>query len=259
MVTPDQVEYYREHGYLVVEHVFTREECEELNQYAYEVASGTIPLTPGNGIWMEQAAVDKGLVKGNSPEYLFKIGHQMHMNDPVFQKYAVHPRLVEVLEQVVGPDVKCVQSMYLDKPPNVGVGQPYHQDSWYLKADPDTLLAVWVACDDADPDNGCLYVIPGSHRDPIFPHERPVNPEQQRVYVEVHNARSRPEQMVPLKTGSAVFFAGHVLHRSGNNYTSRRRRAYVLHYADAQSRWLNNLTAKNPFLLVCGREYEGGL
>lgn len=259
MVTPEQVQHYREHGYLVVNDILTAEESAELNQYAYDVVAGKIPLPPGNGIWMEQAAVDKGLVKGNTPEYLFKIGHQMHMKDSIFQKYAIHPKLVEVLEHLVGPDIKCVQSMYLDKPPGLGVGQPYHQDSWYLKTAPDTLMAAWIACDDADQENGCLSVIPDSHRDPIFPHEQPVDPEKRKVYVEVHNARSRPEQMVPLKTGSAVFFAGHVLHRSGNNHTNRRRRSYVLHYADAKSRWLNDPHAKNPFHPVRGREYPGCL
>jgi phytanoyl-CoA hydroxylase len=64
---------------------------------------------------------------------------------------------------------------------------------------------------------------------------------------------------VPLKRGSGVFFPGRMLHRSGNNHTGRRRRAYVLHYGDAHSRWLSDPKAKNPFLLVCGREYPRGL
>jgi phytanoyl-CoA hydroxylase len=71
--------------------------------------------------------------------------------------------------------------------------------------------------------------------------------------------QTRPEVAVPLRRGSAVFFPGRLLHRSGNDLTERRRRAYVLHYADARSRWLNDPAAKNPFLLVTGREYLGAL
>ena len=177
----------------------------------------------------------------------------------VFNKYTVHRKMVSVLQQLIGSDVKCIQSIFLDKPPGLGVGQPYHQDSYYLKTDPETLLAAWIACDDADPENGGLFVVPGSHHDPVQPHEEPVDPTQRNVYVEVRSARSRREQAVPLKAGSAVFFPGHMLHRSGHNRTDRRRRAFALHYANAKSRWLNDPTALKPFLSVCGREYPGCL
>jgi hypothetical protein len=50
-----------------------------------------------------------------------------------------------------------------------------------------------------------------------------------------------------------------MLHRSGNNLTQRRRRAYVLHYADGRSRWLRKDDSNHPFLLVCGRAHPGGL
>lgn len=259
MITPEQAKHYREQGYLIVEDVFTEGECAELRRYAAQVVRGDIPLEEGNRVWMEPDALEQGLTEGHDPEYLFKIGHQMHMSNPVFQKYAVHPNLKAILSHLVGPDVKCVQSMYLDKTPELGVGQPYHQDAWYLKTDPDTLMAVWIACDDAMVENGCLFVVPGSQNDPIYPHEKPIDPAQGRLYVEVHSARKRNEQMVSLKTGSAAFFSGHVLHRSGNNVTERHRRAYVLHYADARSRWLDDPKAANSFLLVLGQEYPGCL
>jgi len=259
VTTDERLLQYRRQGFMVIEDLLTAAECDELNGYAADVVRGKIALTGKNAIWMEPDAVEQGFSKGQTPEYLFKIGHQMHMDDSVFQKYAVHPALVGILKKIVGPDVKCVQSMFLDKPPHLGVGQPYHQDSWYLKTDPDTLMAVWIACDDADRENGCLHVIPGSQNDPIFPHEKPVDHRQQKIYIEVHSARTRPERSVPLQKGSAVLFTGHMLHRSGHNTTDRHRRAYVLHYANAHSRWLNDPSLKNPFLRVCGREYKGRL
>jgi phytanoyl-CoA hydroxylase len=188
-----------------------------------------------------------------------KIGRHMHQHDEVFRRFAVHPRLVAVLQALLGPDVKCVQSMFLDKLKGLGVGQPYHQDSHYLKTDPDTLTALWIALDDAQVENGCLHVVPGSQNDPIHPHETPIDPAQRKVYIEVHSARTRPEVALPLPRGSGVFFPGRLLHRSGNNQTQRRRRAYVLHYADARSRWLRKDDPNHPFLLVCGREYPEGL
>jgi phytanoyl-CoA hydroxylase len=261
VIASNQIQRFREAGYLIVNDLLTAEECAELNEHAWLTVEGKVPLGNGDGVWMEQAAIDKGLITEDEkkPEYLSKIGHRMHMTEGVFNKYTVHRKMVSVLQQLIGSDVKCVQSMFLDKPPGLGVGQPYHQDSHYLKTDPDTLLAAWIACDDADPENGGLFVVPGSHHDPVQPHEEPVDPAQRDVYVEVRSARSRREQAVPLKAGSAVFFPGHMLHRSGHNRTDRRRRAFALHYANAKSRWLNEPTALYPFLSVCGREYPGCL
>jgi phytanoyl-CoA hydroxylase len=257
----DYYKQYQEQGFLIVENLFTPEECDELNQRAADVVLGKIKLAEGSEIYMEPDALKLGLVTVEQPDpaYLFKLGHQMHVSDPVFRYYAMHDRILDILTHLTGPDLKCVQSMFIDKPKKLGVGQPYHQDSHYLKTDPDTLIAVWIACDDVDVANGGLHVVPGSQHDPIHPHEKPIN-EEQSYYHEVHSARERTEAACNLKKGSAVFFTGRTLHRSGNNETSdRQRRAYVLHYANARSLWLSNPSARNPHLLVRGRQYPGCL
>ena len=69
---------------------------------------GGIPLEEGNRVWMEPDALKQGLTEGDDPEYLFKIGHHMHMSNPVFQKFTAHPNLKTILSHLVGPDVKCV-------------------------------------------------------------------------------------------------------------------------------------------------------
>ncbi len=257
MLSENQVRHYREHGYVVVENLIAPADCRRLIEHARDVAEGRAS-TRGE-VTIEQEAVEQGIVtEANRFDNLFKIGHQMHHVPGPFHDYAVHPPIVEILTRLIGPDVKCVQSMFIDKPPEVGTGQPYHQDAWYLKTQPDTLMALWLACEDADAENGCLAVIPDSHTEPIHPVEEPVEPMQAKIYrITSVGARERPEAVLPLKAGSGVFFTGHVLHRSGHNRSDRHRRAYVLHYTDARSQWLNDPTAKNPHLLVAGREYPG--
>ena len=126
--------------------------------------------------------------------------------------------------------------------------------------EPDTLMALWIALEDTDRENGCLAVVPGSHTDPIHPVETPEEAMQAKIYrITAVGAKQRTEVQVPLKAGSGVFFTGHVLHRSGHNRSARHRRAYVLHYADARSKWLNDPKAVHPHLLVAGQEYPGGL
>jgi phytanoyl-CoA hydroxylase len=251
MLSATQIEQYRAEGFTIVENLFTAADCDAIIHSAYAIMASA-DGSP-EGVWLEPDAIERGLVReDNKQDYLFKIGHTMHLTDTVMRRYAGDNRIVEILGQLVGPDIMCIQSMFIDKPPNLGVGQPYHQDAHFLVTKPDTLMAIWIACDDVDEENGCLHVVPGSQNDPIHPHEKPLDPAQ-KIYEEVHSARLRREIAVPLKKGSAVFFGGHVLHRSGNNFTERRRRAYVLHYADAKSRWVDGNDACSwETLLVCG-------
>ncbi|MSR82621.1 MAG: hypothetical protein EXS58_06805 [Candidatus Latescibacteria bacterium] len=124
---------YRSQGYLVVEDLFGPADCEALNRHAEAVVMEQVPMPERCAVWLEPDAEAQGLVRPeNRYQYLFKIGHQMQMSDALFQRYAMHPALVELLEGLVGPDIKCVQSMFIDKPAGLGVGQPYHQDAWYL-------------------------------------------------------------------------------------------------------------------------------
>jgi phytanoyl-CoA hydroxylase len=252
-----QAQQYRDCGYVVVEDLIGPADCHRLIEHARDVVEGRAK-TRGE-VWIEEEALARGVdTDANRFDNLFKIGHQMHHTPGPFQQYATLPALVGMLTQLIGPDVKCIQSMFIDKPPGVGTGQPYHQDAWYLKTQPDTLMALWLALEDADADNGCLAVVPGSHTDPIHPVEEPDDPMQAKIFrITAVGAKERNEVQVPLKAGSGVFFTGHVLHRSGHNRSARHRRAYVLHYADACSRWLNDPKAKNPHLLVAGREYPG--
>ncbi|AZN39642.1 phytanoyl-CoA dioxygenase family protein [Paenibacillus albus] len=259
-VTAEELKHYREQGFLIVHQLYTPEECDQIIARAEGMVDGTVPMYRGNALYMEPEAVLQGLVSDEKPnaEYLFKIGHEMHLSDPVFRYYAMHDKIADVLNAIIGPDIKCIQSMYIDKPRNLGIGQPYHQDSHYLKTVPDTVIGVWIACDDVDVANGCLHVIPGSQNSQIYPHDAPVDIMQRKYFQEVHAARTMREVPCILPKGSAVFFPGTLLHRSGNNVTEdRQRRAYVVHYADAQSKPGRAPAVPNPHLLVRGRQYPG--
>jgi phytanoyl-CoA hydroxylase len=101
-ISPADLDQYRTQGYLVVEDLFTPEECQELSERARDVVEGRIPLQGQDRVWMEHAAEEQGLVTAsNRWEYLFKIGHHMHQHDPVFRAFAVHPRLVAVLQALL--------------------------------------------------------------------------------------------------------------------------------------------------------------
>jgi len=109
---------------------------------------------------------------------------------------------------------------------------PWHQDNGYAGAlDPAFNLTVWVALDDVDEANGCVWVMPGSHRDGVLPHRaQTADNWYLDTPVEGDGVPAR------LKAGEAVAFTGLTLHRSLANRSQRPRRGFFMGYADARTR-----------------------
>ena len=164
--------------------------------------------------------------------------HYPHKVSQTMFDFLRHPALVEVLQSIIGPNVKCMQSMLFVKGPG-GRGQAWHQDEFFVPTRDRSLCGIWVALDDTDRQNGCLWVIPGSHKSgvlwPMGPNEDPrISGPSQSAY----NHPFREEEAVPveMKAGSVVFFNGYLLHRSLDNVTTDRfRRALVIHTMSAES------------------------
>ncbi len=139
-----------------------------------------------------------------------------------FAELAQH-RLIVDLARLVYPDPELVLSVLWFKPPRIGSAKPPHQDAAYLPADRRDQLSVWIALDDATPDNGCLQMLPGSHRRGLLPHigREPQLPDLGEL---------RPV-LVPLAAGDAVVFTALTAHASGINHTDRPRRAVLFRFA----------------------------
>jgi hypothetical protein len=154
---------------------------------------------------------------------------QPHEFEPVAREFLLDARLRAVLEVLFGEEVLAAQSMFYFKPPGAR-GQALHQDNFYLRVEPGTCVAAWVACEPIDRDNGGLEVVPGTHRMDLFCPE--LADEQlsfAREYV------PPPPGLVPvpvdLAPGDVLFFNGSLVHGSGPNRTADRfRRSFIGHY-----------------------------
>jgi ectoine hydroxylase-related dioxygenase (phytanoyl-CoA dioxygenase family) len=179
----------------------------------------------------------------------------LHRKLEIHERYMLHPGIVDVVAALVGPDVLALQTMLLVKGPG-SPGQGYHQDSYHIITQPDTLIGAWVALDRADTENGCLWVTAGSQNEPIYPDVdeeaghggdhlladiAPVagadDPDESRngltPVAAKYPGREHPAVLDP---GDAVFFSGHLLHRSHANRSAHRfRRSFVAHYCNARS------------------------
>ena len=163
--------------------------------------------------------------------------HFPHKASDMMRDLLSHPKIVPILQEIIGPDVKCMQSMLFVK--NAGKpGQAWHQDEFYIPTRNHSLTGVWIALDDATIENGCLWMHPGSHREEIiWPVKAHGDPRFDSA-AEAYDFSYEREGGVPVevKAGSVVFFDGYVLHRSLNNaQSSGFRRAIVNHYMSARS------------------------
>ncbi len=234
ILSEEQVQFYLEQGYLVVPNLVTPEEIEELREDAIAIARGKYPCPS-----IQPAPEDL-----SDEEVLQNILciHQPHYISPVMEKYVRHPKICGVLSQIVGAhlpywdgSVKCMQSMLFVKPPGFQ-GQAWHQDEIYIPTRDRSLTGAWIAMDDATIENGCLWVIPGSHRmGYLYPQRPHNNPEEFDFAQESYGFDDSGEIPVEVQTGSVVFFNGYLLHRSKKNRSQIYRRALVNHYCNAWS------------------------
>jgi phytanoyl-CoA hydroxylase len=166
--------------------------------------------------------------------------HFPHKVSALMRGMLAHPPIVEVLTQLIGPDVKAMQSMLFVK--HAGQpGQAWHQDETFIPTADASLVGAWIALDDATIDNGCLWVQPGSHAPRRLWPSRACDDARFDGSPESHawdNARWPPEggQPVEVAAGSVVFFDGFLLHRSlPNTRASGYRRALVVHCMSARA------------------------
>ena len=261
ILDPQQRRSYDENGYLLVRDFFQPAELARWSERFVAIVEGEVETADGMLV-MRDVMVAKGVVEpANAMEATAKI--QDFHNDPVlFESYVKHPKLLAWVAEFVGPDVKTIHNMLINKPPNVDGRHPLHQDLLYFPFRPaDGIVATWAALEPCTRENGCLVVVPGSHRGELYPHENPDWEHLNRAYFGAAGVGASEERVhLEMDPGDLVFFHPILLHGSGRNRTSGFRRAISAHYASAECKFLpgaEGVGEVRPYLLVHGREHEG--
>ena len=236
---------YHDQGFVTLEGVLSPEELLALQQRMSDVASGDAEF-PLELIEFEPGA-------DRVPRKINRCAE----NDDIFMTHAMNPRILDVVEQLIGPDIKLYSSQCFMKPPG-GVEKPWHQDSAYFTIAPRALVTCWTALDAVTIDNGCLWVIPGSHKGELYDHRQPWQVGD-RVDMQVPEGdfNNRQEASIVMPAGSCSFHHSMLLHRSGANQTDQPRRGLAVHYVASRSRWTDPAQPQPEFQLLRGREYEG--
>ena len=229
-VTQEDVEFYHENGYLVIPDALTPDEVETFHEETAAISRGD------RG---EVGSLPDSLPNDTDNDIINRILciHHVHRTSPLMYDALAHPVMVDALTSVIGPNVKCMQSMLFIKSPGKP-GQAWHQDEIYIPTRDRSLTGGWFALDDATVENGCLWVIPGSHKRGIL---WPQRVQQDNRFDCAHETFRFPytdEDAIPVevKTGALVLFNGYLLHRSfPNQADSGFRRVLVNHYMSAES------------------------
>jgi ectoine hydroxylase-related dioxygenase (phytanoyl-CoA dioxygenase family) len=149
--------------------------------------------------------------------------------------FAVDARCGTIVADLLGSDVDVFQSMFILKNPGAW-GQPWHQDSYYFNFDHQPQVGLWLAISEATLDNGCLSVLPGSHKLPVQVHRPDKRPGANHGYLEIEGIDEAPAVPVTMQPGDLLVFHSYLLHKSVDNVSGGRRAAMVYHYGRAGTR-----------------------
>jgi ectoine hydroxylase-related dioxygenase (phytanoyl-CoA dioxygenase family) len=156
----------------------------------------------------------------------------MHLASQELTAVASDRRWADIVLPLLGDgDVRLYWEQAVAKPPRARTELPWHQDNGYTPLVPEAYLTCWLALDDADLDNGCLWVIPGSHRTGTVRHCNGDGP-----FRVGHAGPATDGRPVPVPRGSVLAFSSLLMHRSGPNVTDRRRLAWIIQYCGADTR-----------------------
>jgi phytanoyl-CoA hydroxylase len=274
MLTEDQVDHYLSKGYLVLENAIAKEDIAKLKAAALQIVDNfdidsnrTVFKTSDRDsgrddyffnsaedihCFLEEDALD---ASGNllKPAHLAinKIGHAMHDLNPAFESFCRLPIFGQLLRDIGYQAPLLWQTMYIFKQPHIGGEVRWHQDGSYLISDPASVMGIWIAIEDANRDNGCLWVQPGGHRSKLR--------EIYQVDWEKRNGVLSEQDQTPWPTsddaiavevplGSAVIFHDHMPHYSSQNLSEYSRHAFTLHVAEKSSHWLEENWLQRPTL-----------
>jgi ectoine hydroxylase-related dioxygenase (phytanoyl-CoA dioxygenase family) len=244
-LTTTQLQQFDEQGYLVIPQLLAPDEVKFLIDTFMEMHSqGPVPHF-FNPKTQEEA-------NGDPLKMYPRMMHPHRYND-VARRYLLDARLANILEDLFREEPLAAQSMLYFKPAGAR-GQALHQDNFYLRVEPGTCIAAWIALDAADRENGGLEVVPGTHKMEIFcPEESDRSQSFTRDYVPVPPGLEAAP--VDMQSGDVLFFNGQLVHGSHPNRTSERfRRSFICHYigrsSERMSLWYR------PILTMNGEEVE---
>lgn len=216
---------YRRDGFYVARKLFGESDVTAIRDRFDEIGNG--PAIPGYWVPDKTDGVADPLQR--YPRVMMP-----HRFDALSKRYLLDRRIHDILAELLDDEPVAAQSMFYFKPPGAR-GQAMHQDNFYLKVKPATCIAAWVAIDFARPENGGMYVVPGTHDMEIVCPEEADSMESWTTHL-VRTPKGKKAVPAEMEPGDCLFFNGSVIHGSGpNRHPTSWRRSFICHYIPAGS------------------------
>ena len=158
-----------------------------------------------------------------------------HLQHPIFRMLIHDTRLLDMVEGLIGPDIRLVHYQGLYKPPRTGGIIGWHQDNRYFEVEGERTVSVWLALDDATVENGCMWYLPGGHyrmRD----HRQLWDTDHKKgFYFAIDEVDETLAAPAPVPAGGFAIHHCLIPHKSLRNRTDRPRRGLAMHFMDAKA------------------------
>jgi phytanoyl-CoA hydroxylase len=166
-----------------------------------------------------------------------RLGHTLMTHDPFWVRLISDDRLLDIAELFVGPNIALFASHYLSKPPVEGMPVLWHQDGSYWPLEPMEVVTLWLAVDDSLPENGCMRVIPGTHRLELHALQRRTDVDNV-LSSQIDPALVDESKAVDLvlKAGDVSVHHPNIIHGSNANTSAQRRCGLTIRYIPTSTR-----------------------
>ncbi|KAH0668742.1 hypothetical protein KY289_023235 [Solanum tuberosum] len=253
-LSSEQLQFFDSNGYLVLESFASQEEIQSMRKRMeqlldeFDCSSDASVFSTKNQqettndhffesaekisfFWEEKAFDEDRNLKQPKQLSINKVGHALHEKDAVFNKFSSSDKVSSMLRSLGYKRPVVIQSMYIFKQPGIGGEVVPHQDNSFLYTEPTTCTGLWLALEDATIVNGCVWAIPGSHKNGLV---RRFLRDESGVHFDKPSPCYNQEDFVSLevKAGSLVVIHGDLIHQSFENQSSKSRHAYSLHVVD---------------------------
>jgi ectoine hydroxylase-related dioxygenase (phytanoyl-CoA dioxygenase family) len=217
-------------GFFIVRGFGSTELCSAMHARAVELAREAKGTGAADGSVI-QAETQPNPLARHAEDSVSKI-FKLHRDQRVFRSFIEAESVLDLAVELIGDDLDCFLSQFIFKNPGA-IGQPWHQDSFYFPFDRAPQVGIWLAVTEATLENGCLHVMPGSHREPVHTHVRDRREHANLGYVEIVDFDMSASIPVEMDPGDLLVFHSHLMHRSTDNESARLRAAMVYHLAAA--------------------------
>ena len=251
-----QKQSWNEKGFILIPNFFPEDKCIEINQTVINIVRSMV----GNSEEFNHAYIDQGHIGIREMKPSHKIENiedemskvfRLHQTG-IFNEFIKRDDLLNIVEDILGENIDCFLSQFIFKNPGAW-GQPWHQDSSYFPFDRAPQVGAWLATSAATKENGCLVILPGSHKEVIHEHLPDDRPGSNYGYTEIKDHDFKKEMPLFLNTGDLLLFHSFLMHKSYDNKSNNRRTAMVYHFAETGTDFGELDSPTNEWISVRGK------